>query len=79
MNTYRTEFFAVCPVNEVRVKYHLTIKTDSVIRVESIIDEVTLHHRGFHEEIADQLYRAFGGEQLLIAEHHGVGIETHRP
>lgn len=78
LNIYTTEFFAVCPVNEVRVKYTLKIETTEVIKVEQIIDEVTLQHRGFHEEIADQLHRVFGGRQTLKAHHHGVEIETLR-
>lgn len=78
MNTYSTEFFALCPTNNVRIKYTLTIVSDRVIMVEDIIDEVTLHDRGYHEEIADQLHRVFGGTQTLVAEHHGVTIVTSR-
>lgn len=78
MNTYRTEFFAFCPVNAVRVKYALRIETKEVIKVEQIIDEVCMHSDGYHEEIADDLFRAFGGRQTLVADHHGVTIETVR-
>lgn len=78
MNIYRTEFFAFCPSNNVRVKYDLKIETTQVIKVEEIIDAVTLLHKGFHEEIADQLHREFGGIQTIVAEHHGVTIETRR-
>jgi len=78
MNSYTTEFFSFCPTNNVRIKYCLVIQTDKVIMVEDIIDEVMLHHRGYHEEIADQLHRTFGGRQILVAEHHGVKIETVR-
>lgn len=78
MNIYTTEFFAFCPVNEVRIKYTLRIESATMIKVEDIIDEVTLHQRGFHEEIADQLHRVFGGMQKLNANHHGVDIETLR-
>lgn len=78
MNTYTTEFFAFCPANGVRVKYTLRIQTDGVIDVEDIIDEVTLHDRGLHEQIADQLFKTFGGLQTLTAYHHGVTIETTR-
>lgn len=79
MNLYSTEFFAFCPSNGVRVKYHLTIVTKRVIAVEDLIAEVTLHHRGYHEEIADQLHDTLGGAQTLIADHHGVVIKTVRP
>lgn len=79
MNTYTTEFFAVCPENGVRIHYKWTVNTDSVLKVEDLIDEVTLHSRGYHEEIADQLQRSFGGQQTLTAFHHGVLIHTTRP
>ena len=79
MNIYTTDFFAFCPVNGVRVKYDLRIETIDVVEVERIIDEVTLHSKGFHEEIADALSKSLGGRQYLIAHHHGVQIETHRP
>lgn len=79
MNTYRTEFFAVCPVNSVRIKYHLTIHTGQVLQVEEILAAVGSHQKGYHEEIADSLQAALGGTQVLIAEHHGVQIETTRP
>lgn len=79
MNTYKTKFFAFCPVNEARIEYALEIQTGIVIKVEDIIDAVTLLSRGFHEEIADQLHKEFGGTQTLKASHHGVDIETIRP
>lgn len=78
MNSYSTEFFSLCPSNNVRIKYQLLIETDCVIMVEDVIDEVTLHDRGYHEAIADQLHRTFGGRQTLVADHHGVRIETLR-
>lgn len=78
MNIYSLEFFAVCPNNGARIKYWLTIQTSAVIMVERINDTVMLLDRGFHEEFADQLFREFGGKQILIADHHGVTIETVR-
>lgn len=79
MNYYTTTFFCFCPSNNVRIEYVLEIETKDIIKVEDIIDEVTLHNRGFHENIADQLYKVFGGTQKLIAEHHGVTIRSIRP
>ena len=78
MNTYTIEFFATCPNNGIRVKYRLQIETTEVIQVEQIVNEVMLLDRGYHEEIADQLQRVFGGRQTLVADHHGVTIETTR-
>jgi hypothetical protein len=78
MNTYSTKFFAICPNNGTRIEYELQIQSESMIQVEDIIDAVMLLNRGFHEEIADQLHREFGGQQTLTANHHGVFIRTIR-
>lgn len=80
MNTYRTEFFALCPVNKTRVHYHLKIETDQIISVEELLEHLaTVCAEGFHELMADYLYETFGGTQILVAYHHGVEIETARP
>ncbi len=78
MNIYRTEFFCVCPNNGVRIKYALEIRTQDVLPVEQLIAALETYESGFHEEIADQLRERFGGHQTLIADHHGVQIETQR-
>ena len=78
MNIYTTAFIANCPNNGARIHYVLTIKSEVMIEVEQISDEVALLDRGFHEEFADQLFRSFGGEQELVAEHHGVNVKTIR-
>ena len=80
MNTYRTEFFAACPVNKVRVRYHLKIETDQIISVEELLARIaTVCAEGFHEIMANDLHETFGGTQTLVAYHHGVDIETTRP
>lgn len=79
MNTYKTKFFAKCPVNAIRVEFDLTINTGEVIKVEDILAEVESIKTGFHEEIADRLHSRFGGSQIMSADHHGVFIETIRP
>lgn len=78
MNTYRTEFFCLCPVNRVRIKYTLSIKTRVMLPVEEILAVVESYSEGYHEQIADELHSRFGGEQTLVAEHHGVTITTER-
>lgn len=79
MNTYRIEFHARCPVNNARIRYSLRIVAEEMIRVESLNDFVEGISSGFHEDIADALHSKFGGRQTLVAEHHGVLIETERP
>lgn len=78
MNAYTTEFFANCPNNGLRIKYRLRIETREVIPVEQITAKVESISEGFHEEVADELLLAFGGVQTLVADHHGVTIETTR-
>jgi hypothetical protein len=78
MNAYITEFFANCPNNGVRIKYALRIETNDILPVEQIIVVVESIDDRFHEEIADGLHQAFGGIQTLVADHHGVTIETTR-
>lgn len=79
MNVYTTRFFSICPNNGGRIEYEVSIESEKVIQVEDIIDAVMLFDRGFHEEIADQLFREFGGRQTLTADHHGVTIRSNRP
>lgn len=78
MNAYTTEFFTNCPNNGLRIKYRLRIETREVIPVEQITAKVEGISEGFHEEVADELLVAFGGVQTLVADHHGVTIETTR-
>lgn len=78
MNNYTVQFFAFCPINGVRILYTLSIEINLVIMAEALIDAVTLHDKGFHEEIANDLLREFGGVQTLTANHHGVEIKTIR-
>lgn len=78
MNTYTTEFFSNCPNNGVRIKYRLRIETGDAIPVEQITAAVESVGDVFHEEAADYLFERFGGVQTLVADHHGVTIETVR-
>ena len=78
MNKYTTQFFCFCPTNGVRILYTWIVETNQVHMVEDLIDVVTLHDKGYHEAIADDLHKEFGGKQILKANHHGVDIETIR-
>lgn len=78
LNKYRTEFFARCPANGIRIKYTLVIETTKTIRVELIVSRIEVIREGFHEALADELHAAFGGKQTLTADHHSVVIETER-
>lgn len=80
MNAYTTEFFTNCPNNGIRIKYRLRIerRDEELIPVEQIVAAVEAEDEGFHEEIADRMLARFGGTQTLVADHHGVTIETVR-
>lgn len=77
MNIYELEFFSLCPINKIRVKYEWKIETHKVIEVEKLIEAVD-GVSGFHESIADDLKNLFGGRQTIKAFHHGVTIRTER-
>jgi hypothetical protein len=79
VNAYDRQFIAACPTNGQPIIYSLRIETnDRMIPVEHIVTATTLIKQGFHEQIADELHRRFGGRQVLRAHHHGVDIETTR-
>jgi hypothetical protein len=78
VNIYRHQFFSQCPNNDKLIVYSLEIETGSVIPVEHIVTACALQKRAFHEAIADELHKRFGGLQTLKAHHHGVDIETRR-
>ena len=79
MNIYNRQFVADCPNNGQPIIYNLRIETvDRMIPVEHIVTATALIKRGYHEQIADELHRRFGGRQALRAHHHGVDIETIR-
>ena len=77
-NIYTVEFFSKCPTNNIRIHYKLTIRTGNTIVVEDLLASVSSVDKAFHENIADDLFRIFGGHQTLEAEHHGVFIQTER-
>lgn len=79
-NTYTRRFFSTCPNNGHPIEYTLQIvvPADRMIQVEHIITACALHKQGYHEDIAADLFRRFGGQQVLTAHHHGVDIKTVR-
>lgn len=77
-NTYTVHFYAECPTNRARISYTLQITSRSMIPVEEILTAADSTHEGYHEEIADDMLKRFGGTQKLEAEHHGVHISTLR-
>jgi hypothetical protein len=79
VNRYSRIFVATCPNNGEQIIYTLIIETvGRMLQVEHIVTATALIKQGYHEQIADELHRRFGGRQVLRAHHHGVDIETVR-
>lgn len=78
MNIYKRKFIATCPNNGEHISYELTIETNVKIMVEHIVAATKMIKSGYHEDIADNLLKTFGGKQVLKAHHHEVDIETIR-
>lgn len=78
MNIYRHTFAATCPADGETIIYRLEIRSLVMIHVEHIKTATALIKKGWHEQIADRLSEALGGEQTIIAIHQGVEIETVR-
>lgn len=76
MNTYRYSFGADCPNNGDLIIYRLEISSAKMIHVEHIKIACALHNEGYQESIAADLHARFGGTLRLVANHHGVEIET---
>lgn len=77
-NIYRHKFYARCPNNKQLIEYLFELRANRVILVEDIVDYCAGRREGYHENIADMLSVQFGGQQQLIAFHHGVEITTLR-
>lgn len=77
-NRYTHQFMSMCPVNGKTIFYTLDIHTTRMIKVEEITAVSAKCHIGYHEAIADEFLKTFGGKQRLSAYHHGVHIKTIR-
>ena len=79
MNKYTYSFNSQCP-NETHgvIYYTIEIETPTMIMVEAIIDYCKKYVKSYHEEIADDLIKKFGGKQTITATHKNVKIETIR-
>lgn len=78
LNIYKHSFWATCPVDAARIKYHLQIESEHKIIAEQIEQECLFSEPAFHEDIADKMLTKFSGRQTLAAVHGSVAIETIR-
>jgi hypothetical protein len=76
LNTYRYTFACACPANDEAIIYSLELCSRDRIMVEHIKIACALHKKTYHEDIAADLHKRFGGRLVLKANHHGVDIET---
>lgn len=77
MNHYSYRFQAPCPANGKIITYNLEIESSVLVLVEQIT-ATCAEMSGYHEQIADELHKALGGIQTIVAHHHGVTITTRR-
>ena len=78
MNIYEVSISTVCPVNGQPVDLYITIKTKNVVMVETLLLFLEDSKNNLHEDLADRLYKKFGGKQVVKGFHHGVWITTER-
>lgn len=78
MNKYTINFVCKCPKNNKPILYFLEIETKEMIMVEELIEFCNKFESAFHEEMADDFSIKFGGKQKMVANHHGVTIQTER-
>jgi len=76
VNTYRYSFASACPANDEAIIYALEIQHVEKVLVEHIKTACALHRKGYQEDIAADLHARFGGRLRIVANHHGVEIET---
>lgn len=77
-NEYKMSFYVRCPSDKELIKYSLSLTTDVTIMVESLIEFVKQIEEDYQENIADRLFKKFGGISVLSATHQGVTIITTR-
>jgi len=78
VNFYRHTFAAVCPSDGELIIYRLEVRSPTMIHVENIKAATALIKKGWHEQIADRLAESLSGDQIIVATHQGVEIETVR-
>lgn len=78
INEYQHTFVATCPNDGDQIIYDLVIRSSTTIMVEHIKTATALIKKGIHEQIADDLFLRFGGEQELTATHQGVRLKSLR-
>lgn len=77
-NEYNFNFRMKCPNNGKPVEYRASIIASCIIPVEEIADFLRDMTEGYHEDNADLLYDRFGGNQVIVANHHGITVKTVR-
>lgn len=77
MNIYVIEFASTCPNNGKTINYRLEIRSTFLILAEDI-EKACDVGPSFHESLADEFQRKFGGRQELTARHGRVEIQTIR-
>lgn len=80
MNTYEVTYRAACPNGDLQDHYNVTIQTEQMLSVESILASLkALPGKAYQEDLATQLRNALGAPLTMTGWHHGVKITCERP
>ena len=78
MNIYSYGFNCICPNDSNIIYYTIKIKSQKMIMIERIKKHCGKYKKQYHEAIADDLFKKFGGKQTVTATHKNVKIKTVR-
>lgn len=78
MNIYKGSFKSTCPSDGDIVSYNYSIISERTIMVEDILDFLSKYPEVYQEALADDMFKRFGGYQIIKGVHQGVEITTLR-
>lgn len=78
MNIYKLKFYAECPSDGEMIEYDWTIESDVMLKVELLKQSCRMIVSGYHENLADDLFKQYRKKQTIVAVHMGVEITTIR-
>jgi len=79
MNTYTVTHQSPCPKGGLLDCYHIEIRSDSVILVETILETMKNAPTPiFQEHLADHLRNTLGAEITVTGWHHGIFVTCNR-
>jgi len=79
MNTYKLTHRCKCPNGTLVDCYQITVRSESTIMVESILETLkTAPETIYQEDLATHLRNSLGAEITIEGWHHGVFVSAFR-